>query len=118
MKTLIIYFTLSLLLVVNFTGCKKDSFEKKNQFAADLNRRETTYNMKVIIDCSGTYLQDVKTNRDYHVCNAELIKPFNHGKLVNVTYKKIASCRVLDSVVVCMLYHENDGWIEIVKIAE
>ena len=87
--------TLQLLVVLfalAFTGCQKECGE-----------------MLVVRDCTGTYLRH--EGKDYHVCNIEKLSGISSGTTVNATYHKIAGCPEQDQTVVCMMLHENEGWI-------
>ncbi|HET6244237.1 MAG: hypothetical protein H0V01_15785 [Bacteroidetes bacterium] len=81
-------------------------------FACSKERNQT---VKVVRDCTGTYLQF--QGKDYHVCNLEKVSPFNDGDVVIATFKKIKVCRgsAMDEIV-CLMYHPNEGWIEVEKI--
>jgi hypothetical protein len=77
--------------------------------------KERNVNMIVIRDCTGTYLQ--KEGKDYHVCNLEKVKAFSDGAQVRASYKRLNECKGsgIDQIV-CMMYHENEGWIEVLSI--
>jgi len=67
--------------------------------------------MTVVRDCSGTYLHF--NGKDYNVCNLEKVSSFSDGASVIATFRKIKNCT---SGVVCLIYHENEGWIHVEKI--
>ena len=72
----------------------------------------------VIIDCTGTYLR-VK-QKDYHVCNDHLIEAYNDGDVITGSFKSLGKdyqCEYAPEIV-CEMYHENEGWIEITKILD
>ena len=70
--------------------------------------------MIVIRDCTGTYLQF--QGKDYHVCNIEKLSSFAKGITVNVTFKKVYNCKDETEKIVCKMYHENEGWVKILKV--
>ncbi len=76
--------------------------------------KEERKSMTVVKDCSGTYLRT--DGKDFHVCNQEKLSSFSSGTIVTATFKKIASCKPLEDQFVCMLYHKNEGWIEVCNL--
>lgn len=70
--------------------------------------------MTVVRDCTGTYLRS--NGKDYHVCNLEEAAPFEAGAKVTVSFQKTEKCTTADSLIVCMMYHENEGWIKVRSI--
>lgn len=100
-------------------SCDKDLFEKfldKNKDTWTKDSLNNHHKIKVVKDCTGSYLQDLSTNLDYRVCNVELLKDFSDGTPVYADFKKISACASQDSLLVCMMYHKNEGWIEVLKI--
>lgn len=97
MKRLIL--TSASVAVFALMSCKKESGEK----------------VTVVKDCTGTYLQI--NGKDYQVCNLEKTNGFANGTTVIASYKKISKCTgsAADQIV-CMMYHENEGWIEVMSI--
>ena len=87
------------IIIALFLSCKKE----KDQRAT------------VIKDCTGTYLRVDK--KDYHVCNLEKVASFPDGAVVTTTFKRLTNCNgsAID-VIVCMMAHENAGWINVEKI--
>ena len=77
-------------------------------FACKKVKNET---MTVVRDCTGTYLQF--NGKDYNVCNLEKVSSFPDGASVIATFRKIKNCT---SRTVCLMYHENEGWIQVEKI--
>jgi hypothetical protein len=66
-------------------------------------------------DCTGTYLRI--NSRDYHICNPEVIATVTAGKEVTARYIKLKACNgSAKDGMICMMYHENEGWIEVKKI--
>lgn len=70
--------------------------------------------MTVVRDCTGTYLRS--EGKDYHVCNLEKAAAFSDGSKVTVSFQKTEKCSAADSLIVCMMYHENEGWIKVRSI--
>lgn len=69
----------------------------------------------VVKDCTGTYLH--YDGKDYHVCNPEKLSTYPNGSKVNASFKKIDECNgSAKDAIVCMMVHENEGWIEVDKI--
>lgn len=77
--------------------------------------KEHTENVTVIKDCTGSYLRF--EGKDYLICNREKAEPFSHGQAVTATFTEIKDCNgSAKDAIVCMMLHENEGWIEIEKI--
>ena len=70
--------------------------------------------MTVLKDCSGTYLRT--DGKDFHVCNQEKLSSFSSGTNVTATFKTLQNCKALEEKFVCMLYHQNEGWIEVCNL--
>lgn len=71
--------------------------------------------MKVVKDCTGVYLRF--NSKDYRVCNLDKVSSFPDGATVKTTFKKIDSCSDPgQTVFVCNLYHESEGYINVEKI--
>ena len=89
----------AILLLLTAFACKKQS----NKTAL------------IIRDCTGTYLRiDTK---DYQVCNTEKTDAFPDNIAVTVTFKEIKECKGTAShAIVCQMYHENAGLVDVVKI--
>ena len=68
--------------------------------------------MEVIKDCTGTYLR--KNNKDFKVCNKEVLDEFDENVTVTVTYIKLEDCN--EEGFLCELYHEYEGFIEVKEI--
>lgn len=72
-------------------------------------------NATVIKDCTGTYIR--YQEKDYQVCNTSTLFPYGDGKSIKVTFKRIDACNNPESTgAVCMMYHENEGWVEIISV--
>jgi len=91
-----IFFISMTIGILFFSACKK------------INDKSVT----VIKDCTGTYLR-YKGN-DYRVCNTEGTDAFPDGTQVIATFKKIKKCS--KEGVVCLMMHQNEGWIEVIEI--
>lgn len=68
--------------------------------------------MTVIKDCTGSYLRYL--DRDYHICNIELVEGFENGDAVEASFTKIEKCET--DQIVCYMLHENEGLIWVSKI--
>lgn len=98
-KSITLVFLCSLLFTSAFQ-CKKDN---------------NGINARLIKDCTGTYIQI--NGKDYQVCNTEKTDALNADLNVKVEYTKITECTgSAASAIVCMMYHPNEGWIEIKNI--
>ena len=69
--------------------------------------------MTVIKDCTGSYLR--LNGNDYHICNFKIVDTFDNGTKVEGSFNKIDECIDNDEVV-CEMYHQNEGWIEVTII--
>jgi len=77
--------------------------------------KERTEKVTVIKDCTGSYLRF--DGKDYLICNREKAEPFSDGTIVTATFKAIKNCTgSAKDAIVCMMYHQNEGWIEVEKI--
>jgi hypothetical protein len=74
----------------------------------------TQQKMKVVKDCSGTYIQ--YENADYQVCNKDLLVKYNDGDWILASFYTLSECPEKGDVMVCMLYHENKGWVKVFGI--
>lgn len=88
----------SAVALIALTACKKDTGKK----------------MTVVKDCTGSYLRS--GGKDYHICNTDKVASFADGATVMASYKKVSDCKEQEGKVICMMYHENEGWIEITGI--
>ncbi len=70
--------------------------------------------MKVVKDCSGTYIQ--YENADYHVCNKDLLAKYKDGEWILASFYTLKECPEKGDEMVCMLYHENKGWVKVFDI--
>lgn len=68
----------------------------------------------VVKDCTGTYLRI--NQKDYMVCNYEVLQNHSNGAEIRVDFKTAESCFHLIDLVVCEMYHENEGLIQVTKI--
>jgi len=68
--------------------------------------------MVFIKDCTGSYLR--YDGLDYHICNTELTTSFSNGDTILAVYHKITACNGAASKgIICMMYHKNEGWIQL-----
>lgn len=74
----------------------------------------TDQKMKVVKDCSGTYIQ--YDNVDYHVCNKDLLGNYKDGEWIVASFYTLNECTEKSDQMVCMLYHENKGWVKVYGI--
>lgn len=71
--------------------------------------------MTVVKDCTGVYLRF--NRKDYLVCNLEKVSAFADGAKVKASFEKIKGCSDIgQQAFVCMMIHENKGWINVKKI--
>ena len=68
----------------------------------------------VVRDCTGAYIRVAE--RDYLVCNKNAIESFNEGDKVRVRFCQIDKCPELDSIVTCLMFHQNEGLIRLKRI--
>lgn len=66
--------------------------------------------MIVIKDCTGTYLR--KNDKDFKVCNEELLDKYEDEQVITVSYKR-ADEECEKEGFVCELYHKFEHYIEI-----
>lgn len=83
------------LLTLAFQSCKTTNF----------------VNAEIQRDCSGTYVRI--NNEDYLVCNKDELNKFDNGDKVELSINKIKECTPLKDSAVCLLYHENKGWVNV-----
>ncbi|PCJ28861.1 MAG: hypothetical protein COA97_00555 [Flavobacteriales bacterium] len=69
-------------------------------------------NMTVIKDCTGSYLRF--NDKDYQVCNIEVVENFDNGTEVKASFKKIDKCE--NNWGGCNMLHQNEGWINVRNI--
>lgn len=69
----------------------------------------------IVRDCTGTYIR-VEGNGDYLVCNSAILKDYKEGDKVSVVYDFTKKCTEQENKIVCMMYHENKGMIQIKSI--
>ncbi len=75
------------------------------------NKRTT-----LVRDCTGTYIK--YDGLDYHVCNTEKTDAYTNGSTVKASFKKIKDCNgTAKNAITCAMLHDNNGWIEVVKIS-
>jgi hypothetical protein len=69
----------------------------------------------IVRDCTGTYLRF--DSKDYRVCNHDKLASYPDGKKLVVSFKKVNQCNgsAADEIV-CYMFHENEGWIEVLKV--
>lgn len=73
------------------------------------------YQVIVVKDCTGSYLKI--NGKDYRVCNIEQLEGFANGDIIHAKYRTLKECSgKAVEVPVCMMYHQYEGWIQIIKI--
>jgi len=82
-------------------------------FAFSACEKVTDVEVIVIKDCTGSYLR--YENKDFHICNYETVKNIENETVIKASFKKVKKCSS-DTLAVCMMYHKNEGWIEVLKI--
>lgn len=88
-----------LLFTIFLSSCKSNVADSTKQTG------------KIVKDCTGTYLQF--NNVDYLVCNDELLKDKKEGEILKFSYNALQKCSKRDGKIMCMMYHEHKGVIEI-----
>ena len=117
-KSTLLLFTIGFLSVL-FISCDKDLLEKflkKNNDGLDSSTVNLKLNMIVIKDCTGSYLRDTSGKFDFHVCNIDKLIGFENGAKVEAYFERLKECTAQDSLIVCKMFHENQGWVEIKDI--
>ena len=106
----ILFFGLLLLSLSTIPACNKSGGNAANTGFGTVANDAT-----LIKDCTGVYLR--LNNKDYHVCNTEKTTALDGNIPVIATYRLISDCTGTAShAVVCMMLHQNEGWIEIEQI--
>lgn len=77
-------------------------------------KTERTKTATLVRDCTGTYLR--YQEKDYHVCNADILSDYHDGDKMIIRFRKIKKCTQQEGQIVCMMFHENEGWIKVKKV--
>lgn len=80
-------------------------------FITSCSAVKTSDNATVVKDCTGAYLSI--ENKDYLVCNTDILKDYKTGSKVTATFNKVKKCPEQENKVVCMMYHPHEGMINI-----
>lgn len=88
----------SFLFALVFVGCNKD-YEK----------------MKVVKDCTGSYLRS-KAGLDYYVCNYAILNDYATGEKIRVKYDVLNECFGLISTPTCTQSHTFEDVIDILEV--
>jgi len=96
MKT--VKFILSIAIILILASCSK------------VNDKEMT----IIKDCTGSYLRF--NEKDYHICNIEIVEGLEDGTEVEASFEKIDNCPESNNAV-CEMLHKNEGWVNVKKIS-
>lgn len=102
---------LVLVCLIGFTiySCSESKSASLNSQFDEANKVEAT----VVKDCTGSYLR--MNNKDYQVCNVDVLSDYESNSKIEVNYKSISTCDWGDQII-CEMYHENEGLIEITGI--
>ena len=65
-------------------------------------------------NCTGVYID--LGEKTYAVCNGEVLEGIPVNTEVQVYFKKSSSCPQADDLIVCMMYFEHDGYIEVLDV--
>ena len=76
--------------------------------------KQINHKATVVRDCTGVYLR--VNEKDYHVCNVDKLSSFPDGSLVNARFERKKDCRQEEEKMVCKMYHQNEGWIEVTLV--
>jgi hypothetical protein len=93
LKTLLIFG----LILVTFSSCSK------------VNDK----NMIVVKDCTGSYLR--YHDKDYLICNYQIVEQLEHGTEVKASFEKIETCPDCDFIA-CQMLHTHEGLITVSEI--
>ena len=78
-------------------------------------RKVYNQSVTVVKDCTGIYLR--YEGKDYQVCNEEKLECYPDGTILKATFMQVNECNgSANSDIVCMMLHENDGWIRVQSI--
>ncbi len=74
---------------------------------------KTNKDVTVIKDCTGSYLR--LNDKDYKICNDDIVANLNSGTEVVASFKKVDDCE--DGFqAICEMYHAHKGWIKVTEI--
>lgn len=80
-------------------------------------KKSVNVSMIFIKDCTGSYLR--YNGKDYHICNIEKVKGLSNADTVLANFTKLKECNgIAKEGIICMMYHANEGWIEIKSISK
>lgn len=65
-------------------------------------------------DCTGTYIQ--LNDKDYFVCNPEMVSSYDEGSEIKVKFNSKSTCPQDPNQNICEMYHMNYGIVEITEI--
>jgi len=101
--------------------CEPQIWQMKNTFIilvlavlALACTRKNGVEASITRDCTGTYIRI--QDKDYLVCNINAVAEYNEGEKVKVSYKVVTDCPEREGLMVCMMYHENEGMVRILKV--
>jgi hypothetical protein len=78
-------------------------------------RKATNKTVVVKRDCTGTYLHF--NDRDYKVCNTEMLTNIANGDSIEATFTAIKKCNgTANGAINCAITHEYTEWVEVKQI--
>lgn len=98
MQTKIVIALLTGILMLPLVACKK------------MKHQETT----IVKDCTGVYLR--LNGKDFQVCNKEKLDGYPTGAKITATFRQISRCKSAEDDIICMMLHEKEGWIEVLRV--
>ena len=74
---------------------------------------KTSCKLEVIKDCTGTYVR--WNEKDYQVCNFELLEKFKGGETIEAKFYRLNECNnpLLKDMMFCAMFHQNEGWVKV-----
>ena len=72
-----------------------------------------TQSMKVIRDCTGTYLR--ADGQDFRVCNTSALGNFDDNEVIHVTVEKVEHCDP-PAEAICLMAHEHRGLVKVREV--
>ena len=74
-----------------------------------------TERVTVVKDCTGVYIRS--NEKDFKVCNYEILNPYSDGSVLKVNYNGLESCpATTDSVATCLMLHPTEGKVHVNKV--
>jgi hypothetical protein len=104
MKKSIFAFAAFAIFSLSFSACTRSCKEVGTQKA------------QVIRNCTGTYLR--VEDKDYLVCNLNLLTQYADNEQIEIGIHHIAECPDLNNKTICMMVYPNAGIVEVVPAKE